>query len=174
MLFCTTSQTQICLRFQHSALLRKKRKKNSRRPLKCIRKLSAGLAGFIEELLDIDPDELKAPPATRELESLEQYRDRVRARMMVNGEEGKKVLLAVAWTTDMQSVMFVRFPEVVAADTTAQTNQEKRPLFLLAALTADNKTFSALSALLPSLGRWVFDWLLRYAIPTLLPTEALA
>jgi len=47
----------------------KKRKKNSRRPLKCIRKLSAGLAGFIEELLDIDPDELKAPPATRELES---------------------------------------------------------------------------------------------------------
>jgi len=93
---------------------------------------------------------------------------------MVNGEEGKKVLMAVAWTTDMQSVMFVRFPEVVAADTTAQTNQEKRPLFLLAALTADNKTFSALSALLPSLGRWVFDWLFRYAIPTLLPTEALA
>jgi len=110
-----------------------------------------------------------------DLESLDQYRARIRKEMIVNrrGTESDKILLAVAWATHEMQKMFERYPEVIAADVTSQTNSEMRPLFLLAGKTADNQTFIALAAFLPRQSRWVFDWIFRFAVPLLLPQTAL-
>mmetsp|Transcript_20602 Transcript_20602/g.50787 ORF Transcript_20602/g.50787 Transcript_20602/m.50787 type:complete len:328 (-) Transcript_20602:989-1972(-) len=87
--------------------------------------------------------------------------------------EAARILLAVAWSTEDMRQMFERYPEVMGADVTSQTNKENRPLFILAGKTADNETFTALAAFLPRQSRWVFDWLFRVAVPLLLPQDAL-
>ena len=65
-----------------------------------------------------------------------------------------------------------RFPEVMFADVTMQTNNERRPLFVLSGKDANNKAFTILRAFLPSQRLWVFDWLWNNGIPRLLRPTA--
>jgi hypothetical protein len=66
------------------------------------------------------------------------------------------------------------FPEVLMGDVTFQTNGEGRPLFVTAAFDAYMNAFTPVRAFLPSECQWVFYWIWRVAIPTLLGRENIA
>jgi hypothetical protein len=87
--------------------------------------------------------------------------------------EKKKMLLALAWTTDEQRRLFHLFPEVTAADTTEKTNNTKRALFLWCGKTSYNKSFTAMQSFIPCQSRFVFQWIFGTAAPTFFNTEAL-
>ena len=89
-------------------------------------------------------------------ESVTSYAQRVREHLKVDQE---KILLGLAWTSSQEQAMFSKFPEVIAADVTLQTNTEKRPVFMVAGRDNCNQTFTFLKAYLPSESAWVFDWL---------------
>jgi hypothetical protein len=75
-------------------------------------------------------------------------------------------LLAVAWTVDMVQELLAMFPEATACDVSFGTNNEKLPLALLVAKTANNETFTATWSFLPSQCRWAFHWFWAVAHPT--------
>jgi len=150
--------------------IRKPREKR-KAPVKVVTRLPTG--EFRSETVDVDSF-LDSNSTLKEVESLHAYRERERSRLMVHGNGRQRLLLSVAWVTDSQRQMFARFPEVVGGDVTMQTNREARPLWNLAGKTASNQTFTALNAFLPSQSRWSFDWIYRFALPRLLPVEALA
>jgi len=86
---------------------------------------------------------------------------------------GKRVLLAAAWAREDERRLFEMFPEVLMFDVTFGTNNEGRPLGVAASPDANMNVFTPIRAFLPSQCRWVFDWIFRTAIPTLLGKEAL-
>jgi hypothetical protein len=91
--------------------------------------------------------------------------------MRDNMQVGSKLLLAIAWVKGSERRLFELFPELVVADITAGTNNEKRPLFLIVGRDSNLKNFTALRAFLPSECRWVFHWLWDKAVPWLLGPE---
>lgn len=101
-----------------------------------------------------------------------EYINRIRRAMSI--PDTNQVLLAAAWCTDQERMLVSKFPEVMAADVTEQTNKEKRPLLLLGGVTSDNETFTFCKAFLPSMQRWVFDWFFDKAVPILFPKEILS
>ena len=65
------------------------------------------------------------------------------------------------------------FPEVICADVTKKTNAEKRPLWVVCGLNGNKESFPAMWAFLPNESRWIFDWLVGKAIPSLLGVDCL-
>ena len=59
-------------------------------------------------------------------------------------------------------------------DDTMSTNRQGRPLFVSASPGPHMKVFTPVRAFLPSNCRWVFDWLFRVSIPSLLGKEAIS
>ena len=52
-------------------------------------------------------------------------------------------------------------------DVTSQTNNEKRPFFLVAGKDSHGKSFTAARIFLPSEQKWVFRWIFQCCLPTL-------
>jgi hypothetical protein len=65
------------------------------------------------------------------------------------------------------------FPSVLGVDVVFGTNQEKRPLMRGTGKSAENKNLPLFNAFLPSQQRWVFDWIMTDAIPSLFEPGAL-
>jgi MULE transposase domain/SWIM zinc finger len=109
----------------------------------------------------VSEGDLQSNPKTME------YVEKVlRDSMCLN--DGQRMLLALAWTSNKARCLGSQNAEVLAADVTEQTNCEKRPLMMLAGLTGNNETFTLCQAFLPSQQRWVLDWFFRTAVPFLL------
>ena len=81
--------------------------------------------------------------------------------------DGQRMLLAIIWITDEDKRLFSLYPEVLFADTTFGTNNEKRPLFKIAACDANNQNFTVVNGYLPSQRSWVFHFVQVYAVPLL-------
>jgi hypothetical protein len=70
--------------------------------------------------------------------------------------------------SDNEYIMTNKFPEVLAIDATAATNNEKRELIQVAGKDSNNTVFYSLRAFLPSEKRWVYHWLFSERFPLLL------
>jgi hypothetical protein len=90
----------------------------------------------------------------------------LRKSLKVN--DNQDLLLAVGWSTDDEIREAAMFPEVFGGDVTYKTNNEKRELFLLAGKDRHGKAFTGMRMFLPSGQRWVYRFLYRYAIPSIL------
>ena len=84
---------------------------------------------------------------------------------------GQRILLGVAWSRCDEIRLFELFPEVLMFDVTNGTNNEFRPQIMTCSIDGHNKAFTPVRGFLPSQCQWVFNWLLRSAIPTLLGKE---
>ena len=56
-------------------------------------------------------------------------------------------------------------PEMLQADTTHGTNNEKKELFTIAAKDGNNKAFNACRAHIPNAQKWVFTTIFQYCLP---------
>jgi len=158
--------------------LRKQRASDQRQypggKVKIVTRLRSGDDAFETHAQDVDiASFIDADSKDPGKNKLDDFRRRERARLLINGNGRKKLLLAVAWSTDSMRAMFAKFPETMAGDITFQTNSERRPLWNFSGKTSSNKTYTALCAFLPSQARWCFDWVYRFALPAILPREAL-
>ena len=85
----------------------------------------------------------------------------------------QKILLGVAWCREDERMMFEKHPEVLMFDCTHQTNSERRPLGIAASVDQNMEVFTPFRVFMPSQQQWVFDWIFRSCIPTLLGPENL-
>jgi len=142
--------------------------------MKVIRRVRRGDSQFETRSQEVEVESfVNEDEGVHGAQRLDEYRRRERARLIVEGNGRKRLLLAVAWSTDAMRTMFGKFPEVMAGDTTMQSNRERRPLWNLSGKTSSNNTFTALCAFLPSQSRWAFDYVYRFAMPAILPSDAL-
>ena len=86
---------------------------------------------------------------------------------------GQSILLGVAWCREDERVLFEKHPEVFMFDVTHQTNNEKRPLGIAAAVDQNMEIFTPFRVYMPSQQQWVFDWIFRSCIPTLMGPDIL-
>jgi hypothetical protein len=82
--------------------------------------------------------------------------------------------LAVVWVRADERALFGKFPEVAFMDFTANTNEEKRPLYLMCFKLSNGESAVALRAILPSEQSWVCNFLDSVAKPTLLGKQAIS
>jgi hypothetical protein len=94
--------------------------------------------------------------------------DAAEVREALKVDDSENILLAVAWVSDEEARYFHMFPEVSFADTAQKVNLEKRPCFIICGKDSENRSFSFLTAFIPSECRWVFQWLFSKAMPALL------
>jgi hypothetical protein len=78
------------------------------------------------------------------------------------------VLLYAALSTNKELCNTITFPELLADDTTGDTNIEDHMLMIVAGLDNTRRNFPSLRAFLPSECQWVFHFLLSYVFPKLL------
>ena len=71
--------------------------------------------------------------------------------------EGTEILLAFSLATDEMTRHVHMFPEVFYMDVTANTNLQKRDLFLMVVKDANGQTFIGNATVIPSGKRWVFS-----------------
>lgn len=71
-------------------------------------------------------------------------------------KEGTEILLALSIVSDEMSRCVHMFPEVMYMDVTANTNRQKRDLFLMVVKDANGETFVGNATVIPSGKHWVF------------------
>jgi hypothetical protein len=81
-------------------------------------------------------------------------------------------LLAVVFVTADEVRYHSMFPSVLGVDVVFGTNQEKRPHMRGTCKSSDNKNVPVFNAFLPSQQKWVFEWVMTDALPSLLDPEA--
>ncbi len=84
-----------------------------------------------------------------------------------------QILLAIMWITKDAKRYHSKFPHVLGLDVTFGTNAEKRPLFRASGKTSNNKNVPHVNSFIPSQQRWVFEWILKDALPSTLDANAL-
>lgn len=72
-------------------------------------------------------------------------------------KEGTEILLALSVATDDMVRHVHMFPEVFFLDVTANTNKQKRDLFIMVVKDANGQTFIGNATVIPSGKRWVFQ-----------------
>jgi hypothetical protein len=72
-------------------------------------------------------------------------------------DDGKKLLLFVAWITDDDLKLTKKFPEVISFDTTYGTNAERRPPCVGAGTCNNRMNFPVFRAFVPSC-LWNVNW----------------
>ncbi|KAL7543722.1 hypothetical protein ACHAXR_013004 [Thalassiosira sp. AJA248-18] len=72
-------------------------------------------------------------------------------------KEGTEILLALSVATDEMVRHVNMFPEVFYLDVTANTNRQKRDLFIMVVKDANGQTFIGNATVIPSGKRWVFQ-----------------
>ena len=77
-------------------------------------------------------------------------------RKDLNMKDGPSILLALAIATDEMQRHVHMFPEVMFLDVIANTNQQKRDLFLMVVKDASGETFIGNTSVLPCGQKWIF------------------
>jgi hypothetical protein len=78
------------------------------------------------------------------------------------------LLLYATWITNKELRNTIMFPELLAVDTTGDTNIEDHMLMIVAGLDNTRGNFPSLRAFLPSEYQWVFHFSFSYVFPKLL------
>ena len=86
---------------------------------------------------------------------------------------GDKVLLGVAWCREDERTLFEKYPSVIMFDVTCETNREGRALGVMGSVDCNMEVFTPVRVIMPSQKAWVFDWIFKNVIPTLMGREPL-
>jgi len=86
---------------------------------------------------------------------------------------GDKVLLGVAWCREDERTLFEKHPQVVMFDVIMDANREGRALGVMGSMDCNMEVFTPVRVIMPSQKVWVFDWIFKNAIPTLMGREPL-
>jgi hypothetical protein len=78
------------------------------------------------------------------------------------------MLLYAAWITNRDLRNTIMYPELLAVDTTGDTNIEDRMLMIVAELNNMRRNFPSLRAFFPSECQWLFHFSLSYVFQKLL------
>jgi hypothetical protein len=110
---------------------------------------------------------VKLPPKENEdmLRFANEHRDSYKL------ENSQKLMIGCAWIHPKEKRLFQLFPEVVHVDSTADTNKEGRPLLTMTGRDSSGKHFTILRVFLPNERAFVFRWLFRLVLPSLLGTK---
>ena len=81
----------------------------------------------------------------------------------MNYKEGTEILLALSIASDKMTRVVHMFPEVFYMDITANTNRQKRDLFLMVVKDGNGETFIGNAIVVPSGKRWVFNKIYKYS-----------
>ena len=84
-------------------------------------------------------------------------KDLAALRKELNYGDGTEILLAISLATDDMTRHVAMYPEVFYLDVTANTNKQKRDLFLMIVKDANLQTFVGNLTVIPSGQRWVFS-----------------
>ena len=84
-----------------------------------------------------------------------------------NFQPSQMLSMAIALVIPCERRLFEMFPEVIAVDTTNNTNNESRPLLIRAGKDSNGKMFTFLRAFLPNEKGWVFRWVFSVVLPKL-------
>jgi hypothetical protein len=107
-------------------------------------------------------------PSTKHVPCTVNVTDEDLVKSAMKLDDSGAMLLFVAWGSDEDLRYIIMFPEVLSIDTTYGTNIEKRPLLIFAGTDNTRKNFTALHAFLPSECEWMFHYVFKVAIPSLI------
>ena len=93
-------------------------------------------------------------------------------RKMLKVDEGKKILVAFAWTHDEEKRKTHMFPEVFSADVTFGICKEQRNLFRICGVDGNLKVFNAMNCFMPSKQFRAYDWAINIAFPKLVGVQS--
>jgi hypothetical protein len=93
-------------------------------------------------------------------------------RKMLNVNDGKKILMAFAWTHHEEKRKAHMFPEVFSADVTFGICKEQRNLFRICGVDGSLKDFIAMNCFMPSKQFRAYDWAINTAFPKLVGVES--
>ena len=89
-------------------------------------------------------------------------KDLASLRRELNMKDGASILLSLSIATDEMQRHVHMFPEVMFLDVIANTNRQKRDLFLMVVKDASGETFIGNASVLPCGQKWIFTKLYRY------------
>jgi hypothetical protein len=108
---------------------------------------------------------VKTPKGRRNIQCPQLDIATVRKNMSVNSSQ--EILLSFAWVSKEELEMLLKFPQIIAFDTTEKTNIERRSLFLGVGQTGSGRIFICLHCYLPNSSPESFNWIYKHAIPEL-------
>ena len=116
------------------------------------------VAVTVDKNLDLNIYSGRGRPTNQEKlrTSEETKRDLQKLRDKMNYSDGTEVLLAISVVTDDMTRHVAMFPEVFYLDVTANTNRQKRDLFLMVVKDANDNVFIGNATVIPSGKRWVY------------------
>ena len=112
-----------------------------------IRNISSGTE--VENKESINPEELKS------------WRDSLKV------DDGKRILVALAWMHNDQHRKILMYPEVLSADVTFGVCKEDRNLLRVCGVDGDLKVFETMNCFMPSKQFRAYDWAISVAFPKL-------
>jgi hypothetical protein len=93
-------------------------------------------------------------------------------RKAYDAKDDQDVVLSLVWSMPETRRAFQAYPEVLFIDGTHKTNNEKYPLFTVGIRDENFKMLVVLRAFCPNERAWMFGWLFREAIPSILGFNA--
>ena len=88
-------------------------------------------------------------------------------------DDGKRILVAVAWCHDSNLRNIKMFPEVLSVDVTFGVCREQRNLLRFCGVDGNFKIFEAMNCFMPSKQVKAYEWAVSVAFPQLAQTNAL-
>ena len=82
-------------------------------------------------------------------------------KKQMNYKDGTEILLAISLVTDDMNRHVAMFPEVMFLDVTANTNRQKRDLFLMVVKDPCGSVYIGNITFIPSGKRWVYDMIYK-------------
>ena len=95
----------------------------------------------------------------------------IRKSMMIS--DGQEVLLALAWASGEEKLLFQKYPHVIYADITEKTNIEKRSLFNFIGKDGNNRIFPCFHCYMPNSTVEQFHWVYDHAFPMVVGRKAI-
>ena len=89
-------------------------------------------------------------------------------------DNGKKILVALAWCHESNQRNINMFPEILSVDVTFGVCREQRNLLRFCGVDGNFKTFEAMNCFMPSKQFKAYEWAISTAFPQLAQTNALA
>ena len=117
----------------------------------------------MDKNLDLNVYQNRGRPTNKEKlkSSATLKKDLAKLRKELNYSDGAEILLAVSIATDDMTRHVAMYPEVFYLDVTANTNKQKRDLFMMIVKDSNLQTFVGNLTVIPSGQRWVFDMIYK-------------
>lgn len=105
-----------------------------------------------------------------EMKSMIEYSNESRSSLRVPHDQS--IMLSFMWSAQHCRRLFQAFPEVLYIDGTHGTNSERMPLLTVGIRDHNFKMNVVIRAFIPNERAWLFRWIFRHGIPTLLGKDA--